>query len=75
MNVLVVWLAVIPSVFVLLLTANHNDAGNRFIKAKIVRREHGEAAFTHAIKPLTETVRQHFNPRWCRRTSTGLFAH
>jgi len=31
------------------------DAGNSIIKAKIVRREHGEVAFSHAIKPLTET--------------------
>jgi hypothetical protein len=75
MSGLVVWLAVIPSVFVLLLSANHNDAGNRFIKAKIVRREHGEVAFPHAKNPLTETVHQHFNPSGRKRTSTGLFAH
>ncbi|MFC2055945.1 hypothetical protein ACFLV7_16860, partial [Chloroflexota bacterium] len=31
------------------------DAGNSVIKAKIVRGEHGEVAFPHALKPLTET--------------------
>jgi len=31
------------------------DAGNSIIKAKIARREHGEIAFPHAFKPLTET--------------------
>ena len=30
------------------------DAGNSVIKAKIARRERGELAFPHAIKPLTE---------------------
>jgi hypothetical protein len=30
------------------------DAGNSIIKAKIVRRERGEAAFPHALKALTE---------------------
>ena len=30
------------------------DAGNSIIKAKIARREHGEIAFPHAFKPLTE---------------------
>ena len=30
------------------------DAGNSIIKAKIARRERGEIAFPHAIKPLTE---------------------
>jgi hypothetical protein len=30
------------------------DAGNSIIKAKISRRERGEAAFAHAIKQLTE---------------------
>jgi len=30
------------------------DAGNSIIKAKIARREHGEIAFPHALKPLTE---------------------
>ena len=30
------------------------DAGNSIIKAKIARRERGETAFPHAIKPLTE---------------------
>lgn len=30
------------------------DAGNSIIKAKIARREDGEVAFPHAIKPLTE---------------------
>jgi hypothetical protein len=55
MSGLVVWLVVISWVFVLLLSANHHDAGNSIIKAKIVRRERGEVAFPHAIKPLTET--------------------
>jgi len=31
------------------------DAGNSIIKAKIVQREHGEVAFPHAMKLLTET--------------------
>ena len=31
------------------------DAGNSIIKAKIVRREQGEIAFPHALKPLTES--------------------
>ncbi|MGB6679796.1 MAG: ParM/StbA family protein [Candidatus Bathyarchaeia archaeon] len=31
------------------------DAGNSVIKAKIARRERGEVAFSHALKPLTET--------------------
>jgi hypothetical protein len=31
------------------------DAGNSIIKAKIARREGGEVAFPHALKPLTET--------------------
>jgi hypothetical protein len=30
------------------------DAGNSVIKAKIARRERGELAFPHALKPLTE---------------------
>jgi hypothetical protein len=30
------------------------DAGNSIIKAKIARRERGEIAFPHALKPLTE---------------------
>lgn len=30
------------------------DAGNSVIKAKIARRENGELAFPHALKPLTE---------------------
>ena len=30
------------------------DAGNSVIKAKIARRERGEIAFPHALKPLTE---------------------
>ncbi len=30
------------------------DAGNSIIKAKIARREQGEVAFPHALKPLTE---------------------
>ena len=30
------------------------DAGNSIIKAKIARREHGEVAFPHALKALTE---------------------
>ena len=30
------------------------DAGNSPIKGKIARREKGEMAFPHAIKPLTE---------------------
>jgi len=31
------------------------DAGNSVIKAKIARRERGEVAFPHALRPLTET--------------------
>ena len=31
------------------------DAGNSIIKAKIARRECGEVAFPHALKPLTGT--------------------
>jgi hypothetical protein len=31
------------------------DAGNSIIKAKIARRERGELAFPHSLKPLTET--------------------
>ncbi|MFC1879345.1 hypothetical protein ACFLZW_05480 [Chloroflexota bacterium] len=31
------------------------DAGNSIIKAKIARRERGEVAFPHALRPLTET--------------------
>jgi len=31
------------------------DVGNSVIKAKIARRERGEVAFPHALKPLTET--------------------
>ena len=30
------------------------DAGNSVIKAKIARRERGEVAFPHALRPLTE---------------------
>jgi hypothetical protein len=30
------------------------DSGNSIIKSKIARRERGEIAFPHAIKPLTE---------------------
>jgi hypothetical protein len=30
------------------------DAGNSIIKAKIARRERGEVAFPHALRPLTE---------------------
>ena len=30
------------------------DAGNSFIKAKIARRERGEVAFHHALRPHTE---------------------
>ena len=30
------------------------DAGNSVIKGKIARRERGELAFSHALKPLTE---------------------
>jgi len=55
MSVQVMWLVVISWVFVLLLSTNHHDAGNSIIKAKIVRRECGEVAFPHAIKPLAET--------------------
>ena len=31
------------------------DAGNSVIKAKIARRERGEIAFPHALKPLTDS--------------------
>jgi len=31
------------------------DSGNSIIKAKIARRQNGEVAFPHAIKPLTES--------------------
>jgi len=31
------------------------DAGNSVIKAKIARRDRGEMAFPHALKPLSET--------------------
>lgn len=31
------------------------DSGNSIIKAKIARRERGEVAFPHALKPLIET--------------------
>lgn len=30
------------------------DSGNSIIKAKIARRERGEVAFPHVLKPLTE---------------------
>ena len=30
------------------------DSGNSIIKAKIARRERGEVAFPHALRPLTE---------------------
>jgi hypothetical protein len=30
------------------------DSGNSIIKAKIARREQGEVAFPHALRPLTE---------------------
>jgi hypothetical protein len=34
------------------------DAGNSIIKAKIARREHGEIAFPHALRQLTESEYQ-----------------
>ena len=34
------------------------DAGNSVLKAKIARRERGEIAFPHALRPLTETEYQ-----------------
>ena len=30
------------------------DSGNSIIKAKITRRENGEVAFPHALRPLTK---------------------
>ena len=34
------------------------DAGNSIIKAKIIRRDHGETSFPHALKQLTENEYQ-----------------
>ncbi len=44
------------------------DAGNSIIKAKIARREDGELAFPHAIRPLTESEYQKISSK---TTSTG----
>jgi len=45
------------------------DAGNSLIKAKIARREHGEIAFPHALKQLTETE---YNNILSRSKVTGI---
>ena len=45
------------------------DAGNSIIKAKIARRERGEVAFPHALKPLTETEYSNIK---ARASTTGL---
>ena len=45
------------------------DAGNSVIKGKIARRERGEVAFPHALKPLTETE---FENILSRSKTTGL---
>lgn len=45
------------------------DAGNSIIKAKIARRERGEVAFPHALKPLTEAEYSNIK---ARASTTGL---
>ena len=45
------------------------DAGNSVIKAKIARRERGEIAFPHALKPLTETEYKNIISRSGKQTS------
>ncbi|MBK5104364.1 MAG: ParM/StbA family protein [Burkholderiales bacterium] len=45
------------------------DAGNSIIKAKIARRERGEVAFPHAMKPLTEMEYENI---LSRSKTTGL---
>ncbi len=39
------------------------DAGNSIIKAKIARRNKGEIAFPHALRPLTESEYQNILTR------------
>lgn len=46
------------------------DAGNSIIKAKIARRERGEIAIPHALKPLTEAEYSSVVSRSGKQSST-----